>query len=369
MSDAPGAAPGIAVVGMAGRFPGARDVDGALGQPARRGRVDLPLHPEEMRAAGADPALARRSPLGAGRRRAGRRRPLRRRLLRLHPARGRAARSPAPAVPGVRLGGPGGRRLRSRTASPGAVGVFGGASLNTYLLHNLLPAGELDRRRRQVAIASDKDFLTTRVSYKLDLDGPQPRRADRLLDLAGGGPARLPRACSTASATWPSPAASRCASRSGRATSTRSRRHPLARRPLPRLRRPRRAARWPATASASWSLKRLEDALAAGDPIRAVIRGVGDQQRRRRQGGLHGARGWPARPRWSAPALAVAGVDPAGTITYVEAHGTATPLGDPIEVAALTQAFRGAPPRRVLRPGLDEDRTSATSTRRRASPA
>ena len=40
-----------------------------------------------------------------------------------------------------------------------------------------------------------------------------------------------------------------------------------------------------------------------------------------------------------AMAHALAGVDPE-TITYVEAHGTATPLGDPIEVAGLTQAFR-----------------------------
>jgi acyl transferase domain-containing protein len=40
-----------------------------------------------------------------------------------------------------------------------------------------------------------------------------------------------------------------------------------------------------------------------------------------------------------ATAQAVAGIDPR-TISYVETHGTATPLGDPIEVEALTRAFR-----------------------------
>src|SRR5262249_58185367 len=42
-----------------------------------------------------------------------------------------------------------------------------------------------------------------------------------------------------------------------------------------------------------------------------------------------------------ASAQALAGIDPA-TIGYVECHGTGTELGDPIEIAGLTQAFRAA---------------------------
>ena len=85
-------------------------------------------------------------------------------------------------------------------------------------------------------------------------------------------------------------------------------------------------------------LKRLSDAIADGNTIHAVIRGVAVNN--------DGA----AKASFTAPsvagqaavieaALAQAGVD-ARSISYVETHGTATPLGDPVEVAALTQAFR-----------------------------
>ena len=43
-------------------------------------------------------------------------------------------------------------------------------------------------------------------------------------------------------------------------------------------------------------------------------------------------------------AMAMAGIEPE-TISYVEAHGTATSLGDPIEIAALTRAFRSRTPK------------------------
>ena len=56
----------------------------------------------------------------------------------------------------------------------GRIGIFGGASLNTYLMENLVP----ERRsleamgRYQTQLASDKDYLATRVAYKLGLTGP-----------------------------------------------------------------------------------------------------------------------------------------------------------------------------------------------------
>lgn len=87
-------------------------------------------------------------------------------------------------------------------------------------------------------------------------------------------------------------------------------------------------------------LKRLPEALADGDPVRAVIRGsaVNNDGADRIGFTAPGVNGQAAVVR---AAQEVADVDPA-TVTYVEAHGTATPLGDPIEVAALTRAFGGA---------------------------
>lgn len=84
-------------------------------------------------------------------------------------------------------------------------------------------------------------------------------------------------------------------------------------------------------------LKRLADAQADGDPIHAVIRGVGLSN--------DGAQ----RASFTAPSAAGqarairmahrdADVDPR-SIGYVEAHGTATPIGDPIEIEGLAQAF------------------------------
>ncbi|MDA8018160.1 MAG: acyltransferase domain-containing protein [Thermoanaerobaculia bacterium] len=85
-------------------------------------------------------------------------------------------------------------------------------------------------------------------------------------------------------------------------------------------------------------LKRLEDALDDGDPVRAVILGSAVNNDGSDKVGFT-APGVAGQARVIAEAQAMAGVEP-DDITYVEAHGTGTPLGDPIEVAALTRAFR-----------------------------
>ena len=85
-------------------------------------------------------------------------------------------------------------------------------------------------------------------------------------------------------------------------------------------------------------LKRLEDAIADEDPIYAVIRGVGINNDGSDKVGFT-APSVDAQARAIAIAHAEADIDPA-SIGYVEAHGTATPLGDPIEFAGLVQAFR-----------------------------
>ncbi|MEU8541466.1 beta-ketoacyl synthase N-terminal-like domain-containing protein [Streptomyces sp. NPDC048717] len=91
-------------------------------------------------------------------------------------------------------------------------------------------------------------------------------------------------------------------------------------------------------------LKRLEDALADGDRIRAVIRGSAVNNDGRRKVGFS-APSAAGQTEVVLAAQAQAMVD-AGTIGLVEAHGTATRLGDPIEVAALTEAFRESTDRR-----------------------
>jgi acyl transferase domain-containing protein len=85
-------------------------------------------------------------------------------------------------------------------------------------------------------------------------------------------------------------------------------------------------------------LKRLEEALEDGDQIYAVIKAAtlnndGSQRVSFVAPGVDG------QADVIALAHALAGINPE-TITYVEAHGTATPIGDPIELAALTKAFR-----------------------------
>ena len=85
-------------------------------------------------------------------------------------------------------------------------------------------------------------------------------------------------------------------------------------------------------------LKPLADALADGDNVLAVVRGSAINNDGRAKVGYL-APSVAGQAQVVTEALAVAGVEPRD-VTYVEAHGTGTLLGDPIEVAALTQAFR-----------------------------
>lgn len=83
-------------------------------------------------------------------------------------------------------------------------------------------------------------------------------------------------------------------------------------------------------------LKRLSDAQRDGDPILAVIRGSAVNHDGR-SGGLTAPNG-PSQIEVIRAALENAGVDPLD-ISYIEAHGTGTPLGDPIEIGALVEAL------------------------------
>jgi acyl transferase domain-containing protein/acyl carrier protein len=87
-------------------------------------------------------------------------------------------------------------------------------------------------------------------------------------------------------------------------------------------------------------LKRYADAIQDGDNVMAVIRGTAVNNDGARKVGFS-APSFDGQVEVISRALTVAGIDP-GTVSYIEAHGTGTPLGDPIEVAALNEAFGGA---------------------------
>ncbi len=91
-------------------------------------------------------------------------------------------------------------------------------------------------------------------------------------------------------------------------------------------------------------LKRFQEAVADRDRIYAVIKGFGVTNDGAAKVGFT-APGVDGQASAIAMAHSAAGVDPA-SISYIEAHGTGTPLGDPIEIAALTQAFRRSTTRR-----------------------
>ena len=217
------------------------------------------------------------------------------------------------------------------------VGVFAGTGLNTYLL---ALAGRSDALSTynpvQIAVASDKDFLPTRVSYKLNLHGPSVNvqtacstslvavhlacraLADGECDMALAGGVRIA-----------VPQESGYRYQEGSILS-----------PDGHCRAFDRHAQGTVSGSgaAVIVLKRLDDAVAAADTIYAVIKGSAINNDGADKVGFTapGVRGQAA---VIAAAHRSAGVAPA-TVAYVEAHGTGTALGDPVEIAALTSAFR-----------------------------
>ncbi len=221
---------------------------------------------------------------------------------------------------------------------PGEVGVYAGVSLSTYFLYNLAtnPGLIQEAGGYQIAIGTDRDYLASQISYKLGLTGPsvdvQTACSTSLVAVHMACQALLTGDCDMALAGGVSikvPQVAGYLHQEGGIDSAQG-----------------RCRAFDAAADGTvWgsgvglvALKRLEDAEADGDTIHAVILGSAVNN----DGSLKV--GFTA-PSVEAQAKVIASAHrraavPADTITYVEAHGTGTHLGDPIEVAALNRAFR-----------------------------
>lgn len=225
----------------------------------------------------------------------------------------------------------------SRHAGP--IGVYGGMNSNTYYAQNVIH--HPDRIKAlgefQAMLANESDYLTTRASFKLGLTGPSVsvytacstsltaacyaveglRNHQCDMALAGGVSVIVPQQNGYVYQEGG------MFTRDGHC-------------------RPFDADSSGTTFNSGIGmvmLKREEDALRDGDRIYAVIRGIGLNN------DGSGKASFTA-PSVDGQAQAVkmaqrdAGFDPA-SISYIETHGTGTPLGDPIEIAGLTKAFGG----------------------------
>jgi acyl transferase domain-containing protein len=213
----------------------------------------------------------------------------------------------------------------------GAIGVFAGAAFNQYLYNNVFrhPDGAQ-------AIAYDKDFLSTRLSYKLNLSGPsmavQTACSTSLVAVCQACQSLLSFQCDMALAGG---IAINLPIRSGYFYQEGSIMSPDG-----HCRAFDTNARGTVMGSGVGLvvLKRLADAIADRDRIRAVVKGFAVNNDGSSKMG-YTAPSIDGQAQVISMAQALAGVDP-DSIGYIEAHGTGTELGDPIEVAALTQAFR-----------------------------
>ena len=219
----------------------------------------------------------------------------------------------------------------------GRIGVYAGVDMNSYLLFNLYQNRDFSTSASsfQLLTVNEKDFLSTHVSYKLNLKGPSVTvqtacstslvavhlACQSLLNyesditLAGGTSLNvLPQAGYHYEPGGILSPDGHCRAFDAKAQGT------VAGRGVGIV-----------------VLKRLEDAIADGDCIHAVIKSSAINN----DGALkvgYTAPSVDGQAEVIAEALALAGVE-SETISYIEAHGTGTALGDPIEIAALKKVF------------------------------
>ncbi|MBW7921142.1 MAG: acyltransferase domain-containing protein [Rubellimicrobium sp.] len=222
---------------------------------------------------------------------------------------------------------------------PGRIGVFGGSGQGTYYWVNLRSHADLVDDAGVFLLrhtGNDKDVLTTRVSHLFDLRGPsvnvQTACSTSLVAVHYAIRSLLAGECDMALAGGVSlelPQLRGYLFKEGEVLSPDGHCHAFDHR-----------AKGTVFSSGAGCvvLRRLADAIADGDDIRAVIRGSAVNNDGAAKAGY-------LAPSVDGQADAIAGAHAAAgigadTIDYVECHGTGTYLGDPIEVAALTEAFR-----------------------------
>ncbi|HXM88920.1 MAG TPA: polyketide synthase, partial [Candidatus Acidoferrum sp.] len=221
----------------------------------------------------------------------------------------------------------------------GRVGVYAGSGMNSYLIHNLLANPELVANAGLFLLkqtGNDKDVLATRVSYQLNLTGPslavQTACSTSLVAIHLACQGLLNHECDMALAggvTIEIPHGLGYLYREGEILS-----------------RDGHCRSFDAAASGTIFgsglgivvLRRLEDAIRDGDFIHAVILGTAINNDGARKVSYL-APSVAGQADAIAEAMTLAAVE-ADSISYVETHGTGTAVGDPIEIAALTRAFR-----------------------------
>ncbi|MGB7435021.1 MAG: type I polyketide synthase, partial [Candidatus Acidiferrum sp.] len=218
------------------------------------------------------------------------------------------------------------------------VGVFAGAGPNSYFMNNLVSHPKLmnSLNNLQMMIMIDKDYLATRVSYKLNLKGPaitiQCACSTSLVAVHLACQSLLLGECDMALAGGVSVRVPQIRGYPYQEGSILS--------PDGHCRAFDAAAQGTVIGSGAGIvvLKRLADALRDGDCIRGVIRGSAINNDGSDKIG-YTAPSVDGQATVIATALALAGLN-ADEVSYVETHGTGTNLGDPIEIAALSKAFR-----------------------------
>ncbi|MDB6176893.1 SDR family NAD(P)-dependent oxidoreductase [Paracoccus sp. Z330] len=220
----------------------------------------------------------------------------------------------------------------------GPIGVFAGCGMGSYFYFNICSNADLVKNTGMFLLrhtGNDKDFLSTRVSHIFDLKGPslsiQTACSTSLVAVHQAAQSLLNGECDMALAggvTIELPHGRGYLFEDGEILSPDGHCHAFDHR-----------AQGTVFGSGAGCvvLRRLEDAIADGDHIWAVVRGTAVNNDGSAKAGYL-APSVEGQSRAIAEAQAVAGVN-ADTIGYVECHGTGTYLGDPIEVAALTQAF------------------------------